>query len=221
MNRLIPICISLFFCSLLYGQKDSTIWHLSGQTNDQTVKAYFVSGKQTSCGNVTVLRRNVLVFKKGQLWDTLDLCDYGSMLPDFKDTCAVQSIQLDGKGLPEVILFWDRESIYYDGVIRYKFYTIWDLDTKQRIFYITPDYYGLHKTKINEIDVSGKFLDSIIERDSCIYTCDFGINQECQIVIDNLKQIGDCPDNQCWKRREGIYYYEDKKLQWKKLNNGG
>lgn len=214
MHRLISVCTSLFFYSLLYGQKDSTIWHFSGQTNDQSVKAYFISAKKQP-------NRNVLVFKRGQLWDTLYLDEYASVLPIFKDTCLVQSIQLDGNGLPEVMLFWEKEYVYNNSMDRFRFYTIWDLDTKQRIFYITPDYYCLITTKTDMIDVSGKILDSILERDSCIYTCDFGINQECQIVITNTKQVGHCPYNGLFKRGEGIYYYEDKKLQWKKLNGGG
>ncbi len=178
MKKLILIIISFSFCTLLYGQKDS-LWHLSGQTNDGTVKAYSVKSIKGSC-------RNVLIFKKGQLWDTLDLCGYASMLPHFKDTCWVQSIQLDGQGLNEIILSWERKIIEKNIVVYYKFYTIWDLDTKKNIFYMTPDYYRLSTGTIYELDQFNKIVDSIMDPDSCIYKCDFGINTDGQIIVNNL-----------------------------------
>jgi hypothetical protein len=69
---------------------DSISWHLSGQTRDESVRAYFVSGKNAAC-------RNVLVFNKEKTWDSLNLCKYASMLPLFKDTCRLQSVQMDGQ----------------------------------------------------------------------------------------------------------------------------
>lgn len=213
MNRLILICISFTFCSLLYGQKDIVSWRLCGQTTDNNVKAYFVSGKNISC-------RNVLTFKNGQVWDTLDLCSYASMLPYFKDTCLVQSIQMDGQGNNEVVLSWDYELIRKNEIQRYKIYNIWDLDTRERFFYMTPNYYRWNEEIIYMINESGKILDSTITLDSCVYQCNFEINPIGHIIISNLTQKGSCPDSGCWKRTEGIYFYEDKKLQWKKNNDG-
>ncbi len=214
MQRLILISISFLFCSFLYGQKDSLSWHLSGQTRDESVKAFFVSGKNISCPNV-------LVFKKEKTWDTLNLCTYASMLPYFKDTCRLQSIQMDGQGLNEIVVSWDYEQIQKNGQQNYTIYIIWDLDTKQQIFYMTPAYYRLTRENIYMIDESNKVLDSTLSLDSCIYQCYFKVNPNGQILISNLKQTGGCHDNGCWKRTEGIYYYENKKLQWKKANNGG
>ncbi len=213
MNRLILICISLTFCSLLYGQKDIVSWRLCGQTTDNNVKAYFVSGKNISCPNV-------LTFKNGQVWDTLDLCSYASMLPYFKDTCLVQSIQMDRQGNNEVVLSWNYELIKNNETVRYRIYNVWDLDTRQRFFYMTPNYYRWNKEIIYMVNEFDKIMDSTITLDSCTYQCNFEINSNGQIIISNLKQTGGCPDDGCWKRTEGIYFYENKKLQWKK-NNGG
>lgn len=213
MQRLILITISFLFCSFLYGQKDSLSWHLSGQTHDESVKAFFVSGKNISCPNV-------LVFKKEKTWDTLNLCTYASLLPYFKDTCRLQSVQMDGQGLNEIVLSWDYELIRKNEIQRYKIYNIWDLDIRKQFFYMTPNYYRWNNEVILGLDGFHNIIDSTITQDSCVYKCNFEINSIGQIIISNLTQQGSCPDNGIWKRTEGIYYYEDKKLSWKK-NNGG
>lgn len=202
------------FCSFLYGQRDGISWHLSGQTRDESIKAYFVSDNNTAC-------RNVLVFKKEKTWDTLNLCKDASMLPLFKDTCRLQSMQMDGQGLHEIILSWDYEFIGKNEIQRYTFYTIWDLDTREQIFYMTPNYQRWNKEIILGVDEFYNIIDSTITLDSCVYTCNFEINSIGQIVISNLTQEGHCNDNGLWKiEKEGVWCYEDKKLHWKKNNDG-
>lgn len=213
MNKLTLICISFFTCSMLYGQMDSISWRLCGQTDDQTVKAYFVSGKN-------IPHKNVLIYKKEQLWDTLDLVVYASLLPVFKDTCFVQSIQMDGQGSNEIVLSWDYELIRKDEIQRYKIYNIWDLDTRKRFFYMTPNYYRWNNEILLGLDGFHNVIDSTFTQDSCVYKCNFEINSLGQIIVSKLTQQGSCPDNGIWKRNEGIYFYEDKELKWKK-NNGG
>lgn len=212
MQRIVLFTISFLFCAALYGQNDSLTWRLCGQSNDQSVKAFFVSDKITC--------PNVLVFKKDQYWDTLPLCTYASMLPYFSDICSIQCVQMDGQGLNEVVLSWNYERVAANEKIIYTFYMIWDLDTRMRIFYMTPYYYRLSTEYLYSIDESGQILDTTLTVDSCVYRSDFHIDSNGQIINANLTQAGSCPDDECWKRTEGIYFYEDKKLQWKE-NNGG
>ncbi len=210
MQRLILFSISFLFLPLLFSQRDSSSWHLSGQSIDQSVKAFFITGRNISCPNV-------LIYKKDQIWDTLYLCTYASMLPYFKDSCTVESIQMDGEGLNEIVLSWDYQRIYKNAQINYTFYMIWDLDTEKRIFYMTPYYHRMSEDHVYSIDIDGKILDTTSTLDSCIYKSDFKIDPNGQILNLNITQTGECPDDGCWKKFEGVYFYENKKLQWKKM----
>ncbi|HEY1040266.1 MAG TPA: hypothetical protein VGF30_12710 [Bacteroidia bacterium] len=129
---------------------------------------------------------------------------------------------MDGQGLNEIVLTWDYKRVEHHAQIKYTFCMIWDLDTEKRIFFMTPYYYRFSNEYSYAIDVEdGKTLDTTITADSCIYKSDFKIDSSGQIFNVNLKQIGKCPDDECWKKNEGIYFYENKKLQWKRWNNGG
>jgi hypothetical protein len=128
---------------------------------------------------------------------------------------------MDGQGLNEIILSWDYEFKGKNEIQRYTFYNIWDLDTRELFFYMTPNYYSWKKEMILGVDEFYNIIDSTITQDSCVYICNFEINSIGQIIISNLTQQGHCNVNGLWKiEKEGVWYYKDKKLHWKKNNDG-
>lgn len=200
--------------SYLYSQPyDNSVWHLSGQTQDGLVKVYLVTGESGICNNA-------LVFKNRRQWDTLYLSEYGSKFTCFLDSCELRTAQIDGQGLDEIIITWkyqrpktSKESQWYT------INDVWNLDTHTKIFYVTTDYYRMSKEIIYGIDTLGNILDSTSTIDSCTYSCDFNVNEAGIITIKNVKQTGHCPDNQLWKRREGIYVYKDGYCIWSEKNS--
>jgi len=199
------LAIYFLHCCLVEAQNKNENWHLSGKIADKNIYAYFVKDIKSNCPNV-------LVYKTDTSWDTLMLCTYPSKLPYFEDSCRLKSIQLDGQGREELLISWDYKIISDKGQKAYTIYTIWDLDIKQKIFHMTPQYFRLSSNYNYFINEAGKIVDSILVKDSCVYQNTFAINDKDQIVIEKLSQSGKCLDNNCWKREEGIYVYERKKI---------
>ena len=198
--------LSLFFVFGSSAQSvDSSSWHLSGQLPDKSVKALLVCDRYC---------KNVLTFYNGSTEDTLDLTDNRSTLPVFGDSCGLRSVQLDGIGREEIIISWnylwskkaiDEESLSYTIEI------VWNLDTKQKMFYITPSYYRFSKTAMLAIDTSGTILSTSFEYDTCQYHCQTQYLTN-MIIVAKVMQTGDCPDDGLYKRREGTYCFKDGRL---------
>jgi len=177
-------------------------WHLSGQLDDGSVKAYSFTRSNGK-------RENALVFKKGTQPDTLLLGGYGSMLPLFRDSCQLEAVQLDGKGLDEIRISFNRDESSKLYVVKSTFSTFYNLDTRKNIFWATTAYYSIVKSPPLTYE-NGEVMDSMPQAvDTCIYNCRLEIHSDGTLTIDNVKQKGSCPDNGLWKRTEGVYAYKD------------
>ena len=195
-----------------FGQAaDSTIWHLCAQLENKSVKAYSVrppKGKP----------KNALVFKNNSTWDTLYL---SNSYPPFGDSCGLEAVQLDGQGLDEIVITYtvSRSTIseYNEEIVHFTLKEFWNLDTREKIFMATTNYYCEITTTILALDANGTILDdkNEVDSDTCAYSCVLSINKlEGLVTIDTIKQTGKCPYNSLHKRNEGVYAYENGRMIW-------
>ena len=197
------ILILLFLNVQAIGQVgDSSVWHLSGELKDKSVKAYYVRYKNRSS-------RNVLVFKKGKQSDTLDLADDRTTFPIFSDTCTLEAFQLDGQGSDEIVISYKYNWANEKQSIHYTTNVIWNLDTRKNIFFATNDYNFRSKETIYKVNASGAVMDSITYVDSCLYSCNLNLKTKGVLIIENVKQNGHCPYNNLYKKEKGVFAFRN------------
>ncbi|MCD6066226.1 MAG: hypothetical protein K0S33_1052 [Bacteroidetes bacterium] len=187
-----------------FGQKSGPAWHLKGQTKDGTVKAYLM-------WNDIGGHEEYLVYKKENRADTLAFCDYFYDL--YPDTFMLKSIQIDGKGLKEIVVSWSLQ--YSDSMNKGKaikrsltFNEIWDPDSRKKIFSAQNSFYEHHVFASTFADKHPS--DTLRDTITCSYRYDFSVDSQGQITIKNTKKnfkpVNVCkqPDNE-----EGVYLFKN------------
>jgi hypothetical protein len=178
------ISILTFFLSTAircYGQpSDSTNWTELGSSEDGTLRVF-------SIGTESMIDKYVIKFNQGLTWDTLSFADESAQI----DSCIIKTIQVDRKGLREVMISWTlRLSHSYGGTMGGGVTTnltrneIWNLETRKRIFAATSNYYNWENTN-SEIDSIGRYEETI---SICSYSYDLNVNDKGEIIVSNLKE---------------------------------
>ena len=171
-------------------------------TSDSTVK--IISDPKESEG-----KKYYLTYQNGLQYDTL----FFSYIY-YCDSCRVKAIQIDNKGLKEVIITWYWESplIDYSGnVINWSSNIIvtaneiWNLDTKQNIFSAISRYSLIKTTTYCNWQYS----------EICSYNYDFMIDDKGQVNIKNIKtnNLSDKPIFNLVKpdHQEGLYVFKNER----------
>src|ERR1044072_3179641 len=111
-----------------------------GRSTDGLVKACLLVNKN---GYGTEL----LIYKNGKNWDTLSIVREGDS--DIGDTCFIQTVQIDKKGLKEVVLSWSGQGSHsYGGPTgggfsnKFTKHEIWNLNTGKKLFAAQSLYYN-------------------------------------------------------------------------------
>ena len=215
-----------FFIALSgFGQQEGSLAHLElvGSSCDSLVKAFLQIDKNGD-------GKYILVFKKDLNWDTLEFAGDGS--PAIQDTCTIRTIQIDRKGLKEVIITWSLHMSHSYGGLgggfenSYTMNEIWNLDTREKIFSAQNAYYNFETTVYAENDSADQIIRTVI----CSYSYDFAVTDNGQIVISNMKEdnsvtYGDDPHNKIKKEKdacsfsppdheEGVYIYKEGEFIW-------
>lgn len=182
-----------------------------GQLNDGSVKAFQSCDNEGNC--IFLLK-----FKKGKQNDTLRFA-YNETEVD-QDSLKLKSLQIDGKGLNEIIISWTYT--YYHTAM-WQMYTsysksieIWNLDTHKKIFSANPSIEIYASNSYSIYDSNGQMTDSTWNTCShCKYSYNLNINNKGQIIIENIEtNISDnlCDNhNDCDKpdHQEGLYIFKD------------
>lgn len=216
MKRLFSVLIFFFLCKITNGQTenlyvdnsykswrligDSSSWHLKGQLKDGSVKAYlFLPDGYT--------HSKYLVYKRNNQLDTLSFSDNSYIA--FPDTFTLRAIQIDGKGLKEILVTWNLP--YIDTIggktnkVQLTFNEIWDLDTHQKLFSAQSNFYEHYVSSLLRVDGA----DTLYEETICAYSYDFIVNNTGQITIRNLKKNFQ-PANCCRiDNMEGFYIFKN------------
>ena len=208
MKRLLLICTAFLFPGVTYGQAfnghyswrligDSSSWHFKGQLKDGSVKAYLFSPPGYTHSKFFVYKRNDYI-------DTLLFSD--NSYTDYPDTILLRAIQVDGKGLKEILVTWNLQYTDTSGGKTTKgqlrFNEIWNLDTHEKIFSAQSKFY---QHRIDTITVEGSTNNFHVIETFGAYSYDFKVNKKGQITIKNLQRNFQ-PVNCCQiDNEEGIY----------------
>lgn len=191
-----------------------------GSSPDSTIKVFFHNGNGTY----------ILFYKKGVNWDTLTIADGSASI----SACTIRAIQIDGKGLDEVVISWTNEMSHsYGGYPgggffnKYTIHEIWNPDTRKKIFSSQSDYYN---QEINGVPVNDSV--AITQTVTCSYSYKFAVTAKGQVLISNVKKnnsvrYDDDTTNKIKKERnacssikpdhkEGVYILKDGAFVWTK-----
>jgi hypothetical protein len=228
----IEVTFFLFLTFQMFGQADSM---LIGQTQDQKFKAYLICDERPC--------KYVLKYLKGKQWDTLtfslsEISDItvrrnnAGMGAEILDSCILTTIQIDRKGLPEIIVSrwigrYDAYQRNDQSEVSYTINEIWNLDTRQKLFSARSEYlYSAHSENWKEQDSS--YIVTSIDDTECSYNYKFLVdNNTGDITISDLhkSQQGQCADNIYQENYmpdhvEGIYIYRNGSFILSSKKNG-
>jgi hypothetical protein len=179
--RVTIICIVCFITFPGYGQPVNKAGFREeiGSSPDSTVKAFL---QVDSTGNGTYM----LQYKKDRQCDTLTFADGSAGIT----SCTVKTIQIDGKGLKEVVISWTIQMSHsYGGpgggfLNTYTLNEIWDLDRRKKIFSAQSAYYNEETTVSPGNDSTAGNERTVI----CSYSYQFTVTANGQVVIGPVKQ---------------------------------
>jgi hypothetical protein len=180
-----PVIVFLLTCisfSLYSQQTDRTDFLTQiGCSTDGLVKACVLLDKNG-------YGKELFIYSNGKTWDTLSIAREGDS--DIGDTCFIQTVQIDKKGLKEVVLSWSAKlSHSYGGEPGGSFssnctkHEIWNLNTGKKLFAAMSVYYN------EEVlgEYSKKDSSVLIDRTQiCSYSYTFSVTKEGKVVISNL-----------------------------------
>lgn len=136
---------------------------------------------------------------------------------DFKN-CEIKTLQIDGKGRPEVIISWQVDTTISEYGEKGRSYhwakqQIWNLDTYQEIFHTTYSYYyHAYRVKDNTQQPDAGAPTEVAST-VCKFKHDLEIDTKGNITIRNImKEVtGTCDVSEFDIYREGVYVYKDGK----------
>ncbi len=201
MTRIILSTAFILSLSMSFGQVSHKLVHNVGSTTDSTIQVIFE--------HVDTTMKRYLVFENKNTIDTLFLSITDNKF--HSNTCQIEQIQIDGKGLKEIHIKWTYTEPfglgdYIGGQTSWGEQTIfvnheiWSLDMKKRLFSAVSLYSVEKYTTYHGRD------EQTINTHS-FWSYDFSINENGRITISNIKKTKDqIPDN-----TEGIYTFADGK----------
>lgn len=166
----------------VYSQQTSGFLTEIGCSPDRQVKACLLVDRNG-------YGKELLIYRNGKKWDTLSIAREGDS--DIGDTCFIQTVQIDQKGLKEVVLNWSGEGSHsYGGPTGGGFFNkftkheIWNLDTRKQLFAAQSEYY-----QEESIGYYSK-PDSVLQTQTviCSYQYAFSVTKEGKVRISNLKE---------------------------------
>lgn len=183
--RLLILLIISGLSSSVYSQQNASPGFLTviGRSTDGQVKACVLVDKNG-------YGKELLIYKNGKSWDTLSIAREGDS--DIGDTCFIQTVQIDKKGLNEAVLSWSGQGSHsYGGVPgggfvnKFTKHEIWNLNTGRKLFAAQSVYYNEEST-----GYYNKKDSSVIRTrtQSCSYQYKFSVTKEGRVVISNLKE---------------------------------
>jgi len=153
--------------------------------------------------------KELLIYRNGTTWDTLYIAREGDS--DIGDTCVIQTVQMDQKGLKEVVLSWSGKSSHsYGGhpgggfSNEFTKHEIWNLNTGKKLFAAQSVYYNQES-----IGYYNKKDSSVLRTRTkiCSYQYTFSVTKEGKVVISQLKEKNACsflkPDH-----KPGVYVFK-------------
>lgn len=169
----------------VYSQQTETPGFLTeiGRSTDGLAKACLLVDKNG-------YGKELLIYKNGKTWDTLSIAREGDS--NMGDTCFIQTVQIDQKGLKEVVLSWSGQvSHSYGGPLGGGFdnnftkHEIWNLNTGKRLFAAQSVYY--HEESAGYYS---KTDSSVLgtRTSTCSYQYAFSVTKEGKVVISDLKE---------------------------------
>lgn len=183
--RLVILLMLTSMSFTVYSQQTETSGFLRqiGCSTDGLVKACLLIDKNG-------YGKELLIYKDGKTWDTLSIAREGDS--DIGDTCFVQTVQIDKKGLKEVVISWSGEGSHsYGGNPGGGFFTkftkheIWNLNTGKKLFAAQSIYYNQENMGYySETD------SSVVRTrtQTCSYQYTFSVTKEGKVVISHLKE---------------------------------
>lgn len=147
-----------------------------------------------------------MVYNKENQMDTLSFCDYFYVA--YPDNFILKLIQIDGKGLKEIVVTWNLQAYESDNSLTFN--ELWNLDTHEKLFSAQNVFYEHYV--LESVSVDNPLSDTLRDTITCSYEYDFSVENKGQITIKNTKKnflpMNSCnqPDNE-----EGIYLFIDGK----------
>ncbi|MEZ4773030.1 MAG: hypothetical protein R3D00_07600 [Bacteroidia bacterium] len=202
---MIRVVLSIVFTlnlSLTFGQLSGhKLVHHVGSTTDSTIQVIFEQ--------VDIIMKRYIIFENKNSIDTLFLSWTDNKF--HSNTCQIDQIQIDGKGMKEIHITWTYTKPFGLGDYiggqtswgeqrEFVNHEIWNLDARERLFsavslYSVEKYTTYHG--INEKTINTHSL----------WSYDFSIDEHGRITISNIKKTQDqIPDN-----TEGSYTFAERK----------
>ncbi len=221
MKKLILPLLLLFIIQSFAQVAINSKWQFKGQLKDSSVKAFSlpatIKGKRD---------KDFLVYQRGNKLDTL-LLNEADHRQVFGDNCQLTAIQIDGKGLKEVLLtFTVSESVSANdepGKARFYKYEhtineIWNLDSGSQLLMFTGSYFNYNKVTdyIGNIQTA-VYIDSSIHIDSCYYSAKVSMDAKGTITLKNIKlNYEERCGNDIWIRKHGrgTFVFKGGKYVW-------
>ena len=184
MRLLILLTITSMSFSV-YSQQTETTDFLKeiGCSTDGLVKACLLIDKNG-------YGKEVLIYRNGKNWDTLSIAGEGDS--DIGDTCFIQTVQIDQKGLKEVVLSWSGQGAHSyggdpGGGFSNKFtkHEIWNLNSGKKLFEAQSVYYNQESTGYYSKTDSSVLRTRTV---TCSYQYTFSVTKEGRVVISDLKK---------------------------------
>ncbi|OQP56759.1 hypothetical protein [Niastella populi] len=133
--------------------------------------------------------KELFIYRNGKSWDTLSIAREGDSY--IGDTCFIQTVQIDKKGLKEVVLSWSTQFSHSyggspGGSFSNKFtkHEIWNLNTGKKLFAAQSVYYNEEHTGF----YSGTYSSDLRTRKvTCSYRYTFSVTNEGKVVISRLQ----------------------------------
>lgn len=134
--------------------------------------------------------KELLIYKNGKTWDTLSIAREGDS--DIGDTCFIQTVQIDQKGLNEVVLSWSGQASHsYGGspgggfINKFTKHEIWNLNTGKKVFAAQSVYYNQESVGYySETDSSVLRTQT----QTCSYQYTFSVTKEGKVIINHLEE---------------------------------
>ncbi|MBN2777544.1 MAG: hypothetical protein JXR36_07870 [Bacteroidales bacterium] len=201
MIRIILTIAFMLNLSITFGQVSHKLVHIVGSTKDSTIQVLFEQ--------VDTKMKRFIIFENNSSKDTIILSMTDNKF--HSNTCKIEQIQIDGKGLKEIHITWSLTKPFGLGdhiggqtswgeQRKFINHEIWNLDTKERLFSAVSFYSFKEYTTIHGVD------EKTINTHS-FWSYDFSIGEDGRITISNTKRTQDqIPDN-----AEGNYIFADGK----------
>jgi hypothetical protein len=184
MKPVILLMLSSMYLSV-YSQQTEAAGFLTqiGSSTDGLVKACVLVDKNG-------YGKELLIYRNGKTWDTLSIAREGDS--DIGDTCFIQTVQIDQKGLKEVVFSWSGQGSHsYGGfagggfVNEFTKHEIWNLNTGKKLFEARSVYYNQEQT-----GVQSKTDSSVLRTrtETCSYRYTFSVTKEGKVVISQYKE---------------------------------